>query len=129
MMTERDVEAYLLRYKRAFTTLDTTPVTFWLSPGDGLPNLAIRVDSPIVLVRAEIGELRDAANTKLLRRLLTLNAESLVHAAYGLEGNRIVLSAALELENLDYNELVAVLDEIEVSLSREARELHQLNSQ
>ncbi len=127
MQTEQDVEAYLLRYKKPFTALDGTPSTYWLNPGAGLPNVAVRVDSPIVVVRAEIGDIKNASNVKLLTRLLELNAQSLLHSAYGLEGQRIVLSAALELENLDFNELVAVLDEIEVALSREARELHNLN--
>jgi hypothetical protein len=129
MRTEQDVEAFLLRYKKTFTTLDGAPPTYWLSPGEGLPNVAVRVDAPIVIVRAEIGELKRQDNVKLLTRLLQLNAQVLMHSAYGLEGQRIVLSAALELENLDYNELVAVLDEIEVALSREARELHGLNGQ
>ena len=41
----------------------------------------------------------------------------LLHAAFGLENDQIVLAAALELESLDLNELEAVLADIDVALS------------
>jgi len=42
--------------------------------------------------------------------------------------SRIVLGTALELENLDYNELEATLDEIDVALAQQVPELAKLNS-
>jgi hypothetical protein len=55
-----------------------------------------------------------------------MNATSLVHTSFGLEGSQIVLSAALELANLDLNELEAVLDEIDMTLAQELPKLHKM---
>jgi len=62
----------------------------------------------------------------LLRKLLEYNAEGLVHTAYGLEKEHIVLSSALELENLDMNELQATLDEVDLALAQQVPLLARL---
>ena len=59
----------------------------------------------------------------LFRQLLELNARQLVHASYGLDDKHVVLSSALELENLDFNELQATLDEIDVALAQQLSQL------
>jgi hypothetical protein len=46
-----------------------------------------------------------------------------MYAAYGIEGGRVVLSAALPLDNLDANELDATLSDIDVALVRHTKEL------
>jgi hypothetical protein len=54
---------------------------------------------------------------ELFRQLLELNARELVHGSYGLEGEHIVLTDALELANLDYNEFEASFDSINLALA------------
>jgi hypothetical protein len=54
----------------------------------------------------------------LLRELLELNARDLVHGAYGLEGDKVVLTDTLELENLDFNEFEASFDSITLALAQ-----------
>ncbi len=66
---------------------------------------------------------------KLFQHLLKLNATALVHSAYGLDGERIVLAAALELENLDYNELDAILAEVDLALVQQLPEIRKLAGQ
>ena len=58
--------------------------------------------------------------------LLELNAGKLLHTAYGLDGDNIVLSSALELENLDTNELEAVLADVDMALAEHVPSLHEL---
>jgi hypothetical protein len=41
----------------------------------------------------------------------------LVHGSYGLEGDHIVLTDTLELENLDYNEFEASFDSVTLALA------------
>jgi hypothetical protein len=41
----------------------------------------------------------------LYRKLLELNAADILHGSYGIEENEVVLSDALELETLDFQEL------------------------
>ena len=71
-------------------------------PGASAP-IAIRVTPPIVAIRVIIGAIpsEEAQQTRFFRRLLELNASDLMHVSYGVEGGRVVLGGALELENLD----------------------------
>jgi hypothetical protein len=121
MRTEKDVEAYLLRLNRRFRALEEQPGTYLVEMGEKAPPLVLRVDAPLVVVRVQVGDVDGkggADERALYRRLLELNAKTLIHAAYGLDESRIVLSGALELENLDFNELQATLDEIDMALAQ-----------
>ncbi len=53
----------------------------------------------------------------LCRTLLEFNAADLIHGAYGLDGNDIVLTDTLQLQDLDFSEFQASLDSITVALS------------
>src|SRR4249919_3633836 len=115
MRSVKDVEAYLTQLNRQFQEIDTEPKTYVIPSGG--TQIALRVDPPLVVLRVHIGDVKKGdADLPLFRRLLQLNARGLVHASYGLDDDRIVLSAALELENLDFNELEATLDEIDLAL-------------
>jgi hypothetical protein len=114
--TAEDVENYLLALERRF---DNDAGTFVVSTNNGTP-IAIRVAPPIVAIRVAIGPVPPDAShqTKMFRRLLEFNAADLMHASYGIENGTVVLAAALELENLDKNELEAVLSDIDLALAR-----------
>ena len=127
MRSVKDVEAYLTQLNRQFREVDTEPGTY-IIPSDGT-QIALRVDPPLVVLRVHIGDVKKGdADLPLFRRLLQLNARGLVHASYGIDDDRIVLSAALELENLDFNELEATLDEIDIALAQQLPELAALSS-
>ncbi len=127
MRTEKDVEAYLLRLNRRYRAVDDQAGTFLIETSGGMPPIAVRIDPPLVVVRVHIGDVEKGGGApKLLRRLLELNARQLVHASYGIDDDRVVLSSALELENLDFNELQATLDEIDVVLAQQLPELARL---
>ncbi|HTB76565.1 MAG TPA: hypothetical protein VK762_25135 [Polyangiaceae bacterium] len=125
MRTEKDVEAYLLRSNRRYRAVDSPEGekrTFFVDSGAGKPPVAVLVDPPLVVLRVHIGDLAAAGGpteTALFRQLLEFNARQLVHASYGLEDRHVVLSSALELENLDFNEIQATLDEIDVALAQQ----------
>ena len=54
---------------------------------------------------------------QLYRLLLELNARDLVHGSYGLEGEHIVLTDALELADLDFLEFEASWDSLTLALA------------
>jgi hypothetical protein len=127
MRTEQDVEAYLLRLKRRFGSVEAQPGTFLVESGRGMPPVALRVDPPLVVLRVALGDVKRGPDpSPLFRKLLELNARQLVHASYGLDDEHVVLTSALELENLDFNELQATLDEIDVALAQHVPELARL---
>ena len=128
MRTDKDVEAYLMRLNRRFQSVDAGAPTFLVQTSLGMPAIAIRVDPPLVVVRVHIGDVEKGATpVELFRALLELNARQLVHSSYGLDDGRVVLSSALELENLDFNELEATLDELDMTLVQQVPILSELS--
>jgi hypothetical protein len=124
--TEEDLEIFLNKLERHFERVNGT---FLVSVGPGLAPVALRIAAPVLVVQVQIGPTPkgDAAGeSKLFRRLLELNATDLLHAAYAIEASRVVLTAALELENLDMNELEAVLADMGMALSKHVPALREL---
>jgi hypothetical protein len=128
MRTVNDVEAYLGRMTRPFEAAPGAAETFLVSTGEHSPAVAVRVDPPLVVLRVHIGRV-PADPTNLFRELLQLNARELVHSSYGVDDGQILLSSALELENLDFNELEAALDEIDLALAQQVPALAALSKQ
>jgi hypothetical protein len=128
IQTGEDLEGYLLRLERRFERADDG--TYLLSMGADRPLVALRVAAPLLVAQLEIGSVPvdDAAAAPLFRKLLVLNATALVHSAYGIEGDRIVLSAALALQNLDLNELEAVLADLDMALATQVPTLREVGS-
>jgi hypothetical protein len=118
MRTASDVEAYLVLMSRRFRAVEDQPGTFLVESGN--TPVAVRVDPPLVVVRVHMGDAEGVADpVTFYRKLLELNAKELVHASYGIDDGRVVLSSALELENLDFNELQATMDEIDLALAQQ----------
>jgi hypothetical protein len=126
MRSVKDVEAYLDRMNRTFQRAPGTSETFLVSSGDNYPPVALRVDPPLIVLRVRIGDVPDEP-LELFRKMLELNAGQLVHSSYGVDEGHILLSSALELENLDYNELEAALDEIGLALAQQVPALAALS--
>jgi len=112
-----DLEAQLSRLGRRFER--NPDGTFVVSLGAHQPPVALVLVPPVLVVQVAVGPAPTDEKTaaKVYKKLLELNASALLHTAYGLENERIVLAAALELDNLDLNELEAVLADIDVALS------------
>jgi hypothetical protein len=115
--TREDVETYLYQLDRRF---EEQHGTLLVSTGPDSPPIAIQIVAPIVVLRVVIGDLPedDKHRLRLCKRLLEYNATDLMHSSYGIEGNRVVLSGALALDNLDANELEATLSDIDLALMR-----------
>ena len=128
IQSNEDLEGYLLRLERRFERAEDG--TYLLSMGADKPLVALRVAAPVLVAQVDIGQCPadDAAAAPLFRKLLVLNATALVHAAYGIEGSTIVLSAALELKNLDLNELEAVLADLDMALANQVPTLREVGS-
>jgi hypothetical protein len=124
--TAEDVENYLLQLDRRF---ENDGGTYLISGNGGTP-IALRVAPPIVAVRVSIGPAPkdEAHQLRLYAQLLRYNASDLMHVSYGLENGNVVLSAALELENLDLNELSALLSDVDLALARHVPTLREAAS-
>jgi hypothetical protein len=79
--------------------------------------IGVKMEDPIVLFSIRMCELSPEITDRerFFRLLLELNGE-LLHASYSLQGDQVVLSGAQQLENLDFNEFQAMIDDMCMAL-------------
>ena len=90
--------------------------------------LAIKVADDVVVFQLkalETPEKGAKGREQLLEDLLRLNASGVLHSAFALQDDGIYLQAALPLQNLDANEMQAVLDDIGLAVSQHIPKLAQ----
>ena len=119
MTTKEDLESFLARLEGG--TLDVTelePNTWLARTADGA-EVVVPFAPPVALLRVRVMDMpsSEPARAELFRPLLQYNARELVHGSYGLEGEQVVLTDTLELENLDFTEFEASFDSITLALA------------
>ena len=115
MKTSADVQAYLM--KMELPSEEPRENTWMVSGLDGLDNLVITLAGPVLVFRVRVMDIPAANREELFRTLLELNATEMMHGAYGIEGESVVIMDALQLENLDYNEFAATVDDITLAVA------------
>jgi hypothetical protein len=115
MVTHEDVEGYLVRMELPFHEIEEG---MWVVDGQETPPVFVNHAPPLLLVRVEVMNAPDDEELRsgLFRELLEFNATDLVHGAYGLDGNEIVLTDTLQLADLDFSEIQASLESIMLAL-------------
>jgi hypothetical protein len=119
MVTRDDIESFLSRLDGG--TIESTEVEpgLWIARTQDDAEVVVNFAPPVVLLRVRVMELPAAEPRRgeLFRQLLELNARDLVHGSYGLEGDHVVLTDTLELENLDFSEFEASFDSLTLALA------------
>ena len=113
--TTEDIQSYLL--KMDLRSEEPREGTWLLSGLDGIDKIVITLAGPVVVFRVKILDIPRHNREDLFRTLLELNASEMMHGAYGIEGDAIVICDALQLENLDYNEFAATIDDITLAVA------------
>ena len=87
-------------------------------------DVVVNYSPPVVLLRLTVMNVPSDENRSavLSRRLLELNASDLIHGSYGIEGDAIVLTEALELSHLDFEEFLASYESMTLALASHLRE-------
>jgi hypothetical protein len=119
MASHDDLESFISRLDDAVSSEEVETGIWVLTPGDDSVPVVVSFDPPVVVFRVRVMDLPQAGSNRneLMQKLLEFNAEGLVHGSYGIEGAQIVLTDALQLENLDFNEFQASLDSITLALA------------
>jgi len=116
MVTREDVENFMLRLELPYQELEEG---LWVV-GDvqEVAPVFVTHDPPVLLMRVTVMDAPDDEELRngLFRELLELNAADLLHGAYGLAENQIVLMDALQLADLDFSEFQASLESIMLAL-------------
>jgi hypothetical protein len=116
MKTAEDIESYLVKVGLPYEQLKAG---IWLLHVPGCENFVVSMAGPVVVFRVKMMDLPVSNREALFRALLTLNTSEMVHGAFGLEGDSVVIVHALELENLDLNEIQAVIDDMTMAISKQ----------
>ncbi|AWV89855.1 YbjN domain-containing protein [Bradymonas sediminis] len=121
-MTNDNIEAYLIEGEYPFEQVGEG---MWLinDETDFIDNIVLIHNEPVVTFRVKLMEAPENRRLELFKRLLELNATSMVAGAFGLEDNAIVIVDTLQSENLDYNEFQGSVDSIALSIREHYPEL------
>lgn len=115
MKGPEDIESYLLRLDTPYEALGDH---MWNVHVQENQNLVVSLTGPLVVFRLKVMDAPTAKREEFFEALLRLNTTEMVHGAFGLENNFVVIVAALALENLDFNEFQASVDDITMSVGK-----------
>lgn len=119
-----DVESYLLKSGLAFEPI---AAEMWNVKAEH-ENLVVSIAGPLVVFRVKVMDLPAQNREALYEALLRLNTTELVHGAFGIESQSIVIGHALLLENMDFNEFQAVIDDITMAVTKHYPTLSKFRS-
>lgn len=126
MVTPEQIEGFLGRLTAEGASYNEIEPGLWaVQPGGELDmTVVIHHSPPVVVLRVKVMTLPDESTSAatLYRRLLELNATDLLHGSYGIQKGEVVLTEALELSHLDFEEFLASYESIILSLASHLRE-------
>jgi hypothetical protein len=132
MVTKEEIEAFLNRLNSEGASYKEVKDGFWVvRPGGSLDfDVVVSYSPPVVLLRVKVMDLpKDkSAEAQLSRRLLEMNASEMVHGSYGIEQDAVVMTEALELSHLDFEEFLVAYESIALALASHLREIGELGT-
>jgi hypothetical protein len=127
MVSREDIEGFLDRLAaEGATHREIEPGLWAVRPGGALDvDVIVHLTPPVLMLRVKVMDAPadNGRSASLHRRLLELNASDLVHGSYGISNGTIVLTEALELEHLDFEEFLASYESLTLALATHLREL------
>ncbi len=113
---ESKIEGYLIN---SSITHEEVGENIWLinDTEKGLGNVVVFAEDSLVTIRAKVMELPKEHRSELYEDLLRLNAD-MVHGAYAIEEDHVILFDTLEYDTMDFEEFQASLDAIGLALAQ-----------
>jgi hypothetical protein len=119
-MEPRDnIEHYLIQMEYPFEPIGPH---MWVIRNTA--NVVVTYDPPLVVFRIKLMEIPKERREDFFKFLLELNATNLIHGAYGIEGNNVVLIDTLQSEHLDFNEFQASLEALLLASTQDYQKLN-----
>jgi hypothetical protein len=115
-MTENKIEQYLIDLMITYQQVDKN---LWLLDDEerSLQGVAVMQAEPLVIIRAEVMDVPKNNILELFTKLLELNASDVIHGAYALDKNKIVLLDTLQYETMGNEDFRATLDSFSMALT------------
>jgi hypothetical protein len=118
MATRDDIEHYLIQMEYPFESVEAD---MWVIRNTA--NVVVTYEPPLVVFRMKLMEVPKKRREDFFKLLLELNATNMIHGAYGIEDNNVVLIDTLQSEHLDFNELQATLDALLLASTQDYQKL------
>jgi hypothetical protein len=118
MATRDDIEHYIIQMEYPFESIESH---MWVIRDTA--DVVIIYELPLVIFRMKLMEVPAKRREDFFKLLLELNATSMIHGAYGIEDNNVVLIDTLQSEHLDFNELQATLDALTLASTQDYEKL------
>lgn len=115
-MAESKIEQYLIDL---MITYQQVGKNLWLLDDEerSLQGVAVMQAEPLVIVRAEVMDVPKGNLLELYTKLLELNASDVIHGAYAIDKNKIILLDTLQYETMDNEDFRATLDSFSMALT------------
>jgi len=119
MITREDIESFITRLDSGSPQAEEVEPNLWVIRTEDDAEVVVHYAPPVVILRVRVMEVPadDTRRGELFRQLLELNSRDLLHGSYGLEGDHVVLTDTLDLENLDFTEFEASFDSMTLALA------------
>lgn len=116
-MAESKIERYLIDLMLTYRELGEH---MWIIEDEdhSLNGVVVMHADPLVIIRVLVMHTPEHNRLELFTKLLELNATDVVHGAYALENNDILLIDTLEYDTMDYGDFRASLDAISLALTQ-----------
>lgn len=117
MTSTKKLESYLINLGMTFEELNES--TWVINDSEkGLERVVVIVEESLVTIRVAVMPTPDRDREEFFETLLRLNASDLIHGAYGVSDDGIILIDTLQYETMDIEEFQASLDAIGLALAQ-----------
>ena len=110
------IEGYLINLSLTYAEISEN--TWMLNdPQSGLEQVVIAVNEPLVIVRVKVMNVPQTKREAFFLKLLQLNGSDLIHGAYAVVENDVILIDTLNYETMDLEDFQATLDAMSLALT------------
>jgi len=119
VIASADLEGWVDRLGGGTLEVEHPAADVWVVHSDGGAQVVVSLHPPMAILRIRVLEAPadPRRRAQLFESLLLWNATDLLHGAYGLEEDHVVLIDTLDLEVLDYRALEASYDAMTLALA------------
>ncbi len=116
-MVETKIERYMIDLMLTYREVGEN---IWMIEDENhsLNGVVVAYNDPLVIIRVAVMPVPQDDRLELFTKLLELNANDVVHGAYALDTNDIILIDTLEYDSMDLQDFRASLDAISLALTQ-----------
>jgi Tir chaperone family protein CesT len=119
MAAREDIEHYMIQMDYPFESIEAN---MWVIHDNA--NIVVTYEPPLVLFRMKLMNIPQKRREEFFKLLLELNSSQMIHGAYGIEGENVVLIDTLQCEHLDFNEFQASMEALLLASTQDYQKLN-----